>query len=269
MSRKIFVIIFSLIILLPTGQAFGQTTATTLTTTPSPTTTETTISRRDALKNRLMDKKAEVTTMIAEEKEELTAEKAARKAEIDALRMAKKSEMDEARLAFKEQLETITDERKQAIVEKISNRLTETNTNATDRMFEILDKLSAVIVKIEDKITKAKANGIDTTTQEAELENAKLAIDAAIKTVTEQAAMDYIITINDSTTLKNDIGTVVSQHKQDLRTTYEAVRSARTAVRQAAKSLKGLAQTPPINSEATSTPSALPGNPATPTVNPI
>lgn len=241
-------------------------------TTPTPSTT---MSRKDEIKNRLKGNALNSTLATEDKMSEKTASNAAiselrrtRKAEIEKIRLEKKSEMAVKKAEFEEQLQTLKDETKKQIAEKISERLTTSNTNATNRMFEIIDKLNEIMLRIEAKVTDAKTNGIDTTVQEEGIQNAKFAIQGASDAITEQAAKEYIITVGDDTTLRNDVGTVVSQQKQDLRTTYELVRSARQAVRQVAKSLKDLLKTT-MNSESEATTSALPNTVASPVSLPV
>ncbi len=241
-------------------------------TTPTPSTT---MSRKDEIKNRLKGNALNSTLATEDKMSEKTASNAAiselrrtRKAEIEKIRLEKKSEMAVKKAKFEEQLQTLKDETKKQIAEKISERLTTSNTNATNRMFEIIDKLNEIMLRIEAKVTDAKTNGIDTTVQDEGIQNAKLAIQGASDAITEQAAKEYIITVGDDTTLRNDVGTVVSQQKQDLRTTYELVRSARQAVRQVAKSLKDLLKTT-MNSESEATTSALPNTVASPVSLPV
>ncbi len=280
MSWKLgFFIISALVIGLSLrSQTYAQdvmTATTNLTadsTTPTPSTT---MSRKDEIKNRLKGNALNSTLATEDKMSEKTASNAAiselrrtRKAEIEKIRLEKKSEMAVKKAKFEEQLQTLKDETKKQIAEKISERLTTSNTNATNRMFEIIDKLNEIMLRIEAKVTDAKINGINTTVQEEGIQNAKLAIQGASDAITEQAAKEYIITVGDDTTLRNDVGTVVSQQKQDLRTTYELVRSARQAVRQVAKSLKDLLKTT-MNSESEATTSALPNTVASPVSLPV
>ncbi|MBP6098428.1 MAG: hypothetical protein KA477_00425 [Candidatus Levybacteria bacterium] len=280
MSWKLgFFIISALVIGLSLrSQTYAQdvmTATTNLTadsTTPTPSTT---MSRKDEIKNRLKGNALNSTLATEDKMSEKTASNAAiselrrtRKAEIEKIRLEKKSEMAVKKAEFEEQLQTLKDETKKQIAEKISERLTTSNTNATNRMFEIIDKLNEIMLRIEAKVTDAKTNGIDTTVQEEGIQNAKFAIQGASDAITEQAAKEYIITVGDDTTLRNDVGTVVSQQKQDLRTTYELVRSARQAVRQVAKSLKDLLKTT-MNSESEATTSALPNTVASPVSLPV
>jgi len=280
MSWKLgFFIISALVIGLSLrSQTYAQdvmTATTNLTadsTTPTPSTT---MSRKDEIKNRLKGNALNSTLATEDKMSEKTASNAAiselrrtRKAEIEKIRLEKKSEMAVKKAKFEEQLQTLKDETKKQIAEKISERLTTSNTNATNRMFEIIDKLNEIMLRIEAKVTDAKTNGIDTTVQDEGIQNAKLAIQGASDAITEQAAKEYIITVGDDTTLRNDVGTVVSQQKQDLRTTYELVRSARQAVRQVAKSLKDLLKTT-MNSESEATTSALPNTVASPVSLPV
>lgn len=240
----------------------ATTTSSVSTITPTSTSTAGSESRKEALKNRLTSKKAEAKTS-AETRKMLAEEK---KAEIEALRAAKKAEIEAAREAFKEQLQTITDEKKKAIAEKISENLTTINKKATDRMFGVLDKLNEIMVKVDEKIAAAKTGGKDTSSQEADSIKAKTAITTAVDAVTEQAAKDYVVTLGTPPVLKADVGKVVSQQKQDLKTTYETVRAARQLVRQVARSLKDLNNpSPSTPSGAILTPTSTPGVTAAPT----
>lgn len=273
MSRKLLLVLLLVALSVP-NTAFAQTTATTTTTVdtdaaiPTPSTINST-NRKDSVRDRLMLRNNTATPTPEDLTEEITAAQTARKAEIEKLRLAKKAATDAAREEFLTQLATIKDLNKQEVAEKISDNLSMTNSKATDRMFAVLDKLEAVLAKVEDKITEAKTNGTDTSAQELEVTNAKTALEAAKDTVTTQAAKDYIITVGTDTTLRSDISTVVNQQKQDLRTTYETVRSARQAVRQAAKALKDLGVMKVMPLPATSTlPSTGSGIVTTP-ANPI
>lgn len=270
MSRKLLIVILSLTLIFP-GSVLAQTATTTTNTTvstPTPTAADST-TRRDSVRDRLIQRSTNTTTTTTDETPAQTAAQAARKAEIEKLRLAKKAAMDAAREEFQTQLATLTDAKKKEIAEKISDGLTTANTNATDRMFVILDKLETILTKVEDKIAESKSEGTDTTAQDLEVTNAKTALEAAKDAVTTQAAEDYIITVGTDITLRSDVGTVVNQQKQDLRTTYETVRSARQAVRQAAKSLKDLGVMKAMPLPATSTlPSSGSGVVTTP-ANPI
>lgn len=275
MSRKLLLALFLIALTIP-NTVLAQTTTSTTTsaidtvaTTPTPSNTNST-NRKDSVRDRLMLRNSNTATPISEElTEEITAAQAARKAEIEKLRLAKKAATDAAREEFLTQLATIKDSNKQEIAEKISDNLTMANSKATDRMFAVLDKLDAVLTKVENKIAEAQADGTDTSAQELEITNAKTALEAAKDAVTTQAAKDYIITVGTDTTLRSDISTVVNQQKQDLRTTYETVRSARQAVRQAAKALKDLGVMKAMPLPATSTlPSSNSGIVTTP-ANPI
>ena len=153
MSWKLgFFIISALVIGLSLrSQTYAQdvmTATTNLTadsTTPTPSTT---MSRKDEIKNRLKGNALNSTLATEDKMSEKTASNAAiselrrtRKAEIEKIRLEKKSEMAVKKAKFEEQLQTLKDETKKQIAEKISERLTTSNTNATNRMFEIIDKL--------------------------------------------------------------------------------------------------------------------------------
>lgn len=270
MSRKLLVVLFLIALFVP-GNVAAQTNTTTTNTTTLSTPTPATVdsaSRREAIRDRLIQKNT-TTTTTGDTTKTISAAQTARKAEIEKLRLAKKAAMDAAREEFQTQLATLKDVNKKEIAEKISEGLSTANTKATDRMFAILDKLETILTKVEEKVAEAQTDGTDTTSQELEITNAKTALEAAKDAVMTQAAEDYIITVGDDTTLKSDVATVVNQQKQDLKTTYETVRSARQAVRQAAKSLKDLGIMKAMPLPATSTLPSTGSGIVTPPVNPI
>ena len=86
------------------------------------------------------------------------------------------AEMKTAREEFKAALQTITDQRKKTIVERIDTRLTTANEKYTDKMADNLEKLSLVLDRISSKAASLKTEGKDTTTLDAAIENAQTKI---------------------------------------------------------------------------------------------
>lgn len=161
-------------------------------------------------------------------------------ASMSAARMQMKESMQDRKAAFKEKLSTIKDQKKQSLLERIVSKITTFNTTQTTRLTNSLEKLTNIITSIEEKVGKAKTAGQDTAAAEAALAGAKTALSTAQVAVATQLAKDYTITINSESTLRNDVGTIMSQFRSDMQATHKAVVDAKQAVMQAAKELAKL-----------------------------
>lgn len=142
-----------------------------------------------------------------------------------------------AREQFKERLASITAEKKRIVVERIDTKMTSMNTRRTDHMADVLDKLSGVLARIENKAASASAAGIDTSIVDDAIQAAHDAIAAARAAVTAQAGKDYVITLGDETGIRNAVGQTVSGLQKDLRDTHKLIVDAKQVVMKAAKEL--------------------------------
>ena len=123
---------------------------------------------------------------------------------------------------FKLKLQTIKDKRKQALVERIDARIAEINKNQTLRFIQTLYTIQTFLNKVGQSAT-GTATLVNITAAQAAIYTAKTAVAA-------QAAKSYVITITDDSTLKINVGTTVSQFRQDLVTVYKLVVDAKQAV---------------------------------------
>lgn len=121
---------------------------------------------------------------------------------------------------FKAKLQTIKDQKKKVLVERIDTKLSNVNTKHTDRFAQVLSNLQVLLDKISGDLDKTEAIA---------------SIDAAKLAVENQAAKTYTITISTETALRSDVGTVTSQLRQDLVATHKAVVDAKQTV----QALKG------------------------------
>ncbi len=169
----------------------------------------------------------------------------------------KRSQMAETNTArkadFTQRVEEISDEAKKAAMARIANTLETMNEAKTTRWANILDTLSDILSRIDTNLTALEAQGADTTSANTLITTAEQAITNASEAVELQAGKVYEIEFTDEATLRQSVGPVVQQFKQDLRTTLASVISARDAVRQAAR---GLAEVSSINNENDATDSA-------------
>lgn len=123
---------------------------------------------------------------------------------------------------FKTKLQTIKDQKKQALVERIDAKIAEVNKNQTTRFLEVLVNLQGFLDKIKQSTTSA--------TVVADITAAQTAIDTAKTAVDTQAAKNYTAAITDETTLKLNVGATVSQFRLDLVAVYRLVIDAKQAV---------------------------------------
>lgn len=164
------------------------------------------------------------------------------KNEIKTKRIEAMQEMKTAREEFKQKLQSIGDTRKKNTVERIDTRLNNANQKHTDRLTDNLEKLSSVLERISSKAASLKAEGTDTSAVDTAITNAQVKIDAAEAAITAQAGKEYVITITDEASLRQAISPIVTQFRDDIKTTFQAVVDARAAVVEAARALKTITE---------------------------
>lgn len=154
---------------------------------------ETRVELRQKIKDRIQTKREEVKEIIAAKREE-----------------------------FKAKLQTIRNQKKKVLVERIDTKLTNINTKHTDRFAETLVKLQTLLDKISSSATEEKVL--------ADIKAVQGAIDAATAAIEAQAAKTYAITISTENALRSDVGRVTSQLRLDLVAVHKMVVDAKQAV---------------------------------------
>ncbi|OGH20612.1 MAG: hypothetical protein A3D74_04365 [Candidatus Levybacteria bacterium RIFCSPHIGHO2_02_FULL_37_13] len=130
---------------------------------------------------------------------------------------------------FKLRLQTIRDQKKKLIVEKLDTKLATVNRNAVARFTSVLEKLQAILNRI---IGKANTPSFNAATA-----SAQLAINNATAIVASQSAMVYVIQIASEFALKTNVGSSASELRLDLRDARKAIVDAKQAVMNAVKEL--------------------------------
>jgi DNA repair exonuclease SbcCD ATPase subunit len=155
--------------------------------------------------------------------------------------LARKAEREQKRedkmTAFKEKLETISDDKKKQIVERVNNRLNTVNENRITAWTQMLEKFSNILDRIQIKTNELKATGADVSTVESQITEAEAALATAQSALDAQAAKDYTITLSDESALRTDVVTMKDTLKTDLKTVHAALKSAHQAIREAAEAL--------------------------------
>lgn len=202
-------------------------------TTPSPTTSTV---RNEGLEKMRIERKEALETLAEERKEKM-----------EDFREETKIKREEAierykaqRMLFEQKLETIKDERKKDIVDKIDTRMSERNEKYVSRMTEIIEKLKNILSKISEKVAVLKTEGKDTTALDSAIDEAEAAIVAAEAAVTVQAGKEYVITLGSESALRITVGSVVSSFRGDLRVLHQAITKAKQAVMKAAREVARL-----------------------------
>ncbi len=188
------------------------------------------------------ERKAEREAKMEEKKQEREArmEEAKQKredlkAEIEAKREEAKTAMETKREEFQAKLESIKDEKKAMIVERVDTRLAERNQRITDRLLGHLERISAIIDKMEEKLLN-RAEG-DSSEVETAIASARAAVTTAEAAVVTQSGNSYVIELGDDGELKTVVEATVSQFRTDMEVAIASVKVARDATQEAAQAL--------------------------------
>src|SRR3989344_5514321 len=181
-------------------------------------------------------KKEELKLKLEEKQSQLTE----KKQEMLTTTQELKSQWQEKKLEFETKLQEIKDEKKKQIVKRINNRISVVNKNRSERMIQVLEKLSTIIDRLTEKVNTAKNYDLDTSASEIAIANAKTAVIAAQTAVTTQAGKSYVVEIQTEETLKAMVGSDVSQLESDLKIVHQAVVDAKQAVSKAGEEVAKL-----------------------------
>ena len=138
---------------------------------------------------------------------------------------ARRAEVQENVAERREQVQENVAERRAALAQRVQERVTNLAANLSNRLDAITARLENIITRIDSRIEKLKESGIDTSAAEAELENAKAAVDAA---KTELSNIDTLV--NNAVT-SEDPRTDWAEVKMVYLTVREHVRDAHESLR--------------------------------------
>lgn len=145
----------------------------------------------------------------------------------------------EKKQEFKERLLGIRDERRRAIVERVSDRIDSMNERYVDLFSQALDRLQLILDEIDGQILTLESTGLDTGEVKNAANSAQSAINVAKAALSAQAGKEYVIQIaTDEVVLKASVGKTMSQFRRDIRDLHKKVVDARQAVKNAARVLK-------------------------------
>ncbi len=147
----------------------------------------------------------------------------------------------------------LRDTKKQAVVEKLGERMNDINEQRTSHMSNSLTRLSQLTARIASKAAAEKKSGKDTSTVEASITSAQSAIQLAQASVAAQMKKEYSVAVSSDETAQMDVKTTITSLMTDLKLVNESVKHARDKVIEAARSLAKLKATtsPTASSSAT------------------
>lgn len=183
---------------------------------------------------------------------------ASAKAEIARLQALNKTKLSDLRAVLQSRIAAIANAGQQDAALTVIGQFARANQVATDHFTDVLDRLNNVLLKIESRTAKAKAQGSDVTAAEQAIQKAKDAITAARSAVMIQAQKSYQNSINVQAISTTGASTPDGQNSliSSLRTQFQAarntlqndlfavrdgaVKSARAAVQNALNALKSV-----------------------------
>ncbi|OGK21411.1 hypothetical protein A3C23_01325 [Candidatus Roizmanbacteria bacterium RIFCSPHIGHO2_02_FULL_37_13b] len=183
------------------------------------------------LKPTMMEKRKEIIDDMQQKKKEIK----------DQINEEVKEKIKDLKTEYRQKLEAFKDAKKKQIVERINNRLSTINKNRMDHFLRVIARLNQILQKIKNLTNQAKAKGIDVYNVETAISSAQIALDNAKTAVTDQGKKEYVININDESTVRVDVGQTVSSLQNDLRNTLKVIIDARQLVHAAASQLAKVA----------------------------
>lgn len=141
------------------------------------------------------------------------------------------AEIQAKREEFVKKLQEIKDQKKQNLVQKISDKINEINQKKTTQMMEVLDKMGKILDRIESEATLGDFGTLGSLgSLENLIKNARSAIETAKTAVQAQQEKEYVVLITTEGNLRINVGQTVSMMENDVRTTRQKVIDARKAV---------------------------------------
>lgn len=151
------------------------------------------------------------------------------------------NEIKTKREGLKVRLEKIKDERKKETVERIDQRIDALNDKMMQHFSTVLDKLEEMLIRISERADKmATERGLDVSSVRSAIDNANTAIASARSAIEVQSGKTYSINITTESFLKTDVGKARQALGADLAKVKDVVKTAHSAVRDAAVALAQL-----------------------------
>lgn len=163
-------------------------------------------------------------------RERLETGREARQEKMDAIRADAKTKLEERKAEFKANLKNIKDEKKKVVLERMVGKFDTLNTKWTTHWKTVLDRLSSVLSKMDTRARNLSQEGVDITTYTRLSADAKDKISKASAALDAQTANTYVFEVTTDSALKGEVKNISTEFRQDMSSTHEMIRVARTAV---------------------------------------
>lgn len=177
----------------------------------------------DEIKQNREQERTEMKTVIQKTREDF-------KNQIEIKRQELKVKLSQNRETLKTRLEGIKDQRKQKTVLNVNDNITKINEIMTDRLNGLVDRIETALNNIEGRTNTAKDEGVDTSSVDTLIVEARAKISNARNSILNQAGKTYPIEAVDEATLKEVVKTVRDQFHSDLKAVQEIVKEAHASV---------------------------------------
>ncbi len=157
--------------------------------------------------------RANVRAVREETKSRIENAREEAKTRIETAREEAKTRMETRREDAKKRISDLRDKKQQELATKLAGQFEELNEKWTDRFTEQLDKLSKVLVKVQERADAAKSKGRDTSVTNSAIDTAETAIATAQSAVTAQASKTYTL---DTSSVITRTATTTSSGQNDL-----------------------------------------------------
>lgn len=138
-----------------------------------------------------------------------------------------KEKMATREAALKAKLDKFRDQKKAETADKVNANLNQINQKQTEQMLKHLDKMSALLTKLETQ----KGSSVESST-------ANVSIASASAVVKAQAAKDYTLTVTSESTVRKDAQKIRDMLHADLRNVRKLVIDAKQAVANAIRTAR-------------------------------
>lgn len=140
--------------------------------------------------------------------------------------------------ALKTRFDAFKDKRKAQIAERVNTNLNRINQNQTDQMKKHLEKMSALLDKLEARVNSGSPDVKNPTLAKTAIADARAKIAAATTAVDSQSQKDYTITVTTESKIRADVQAMRDQLKNDLQAVRKQVIDAKQSVSNAVRVAK-------------------------------
>lgn len=174
--------------------------------------------RREKVQQRIDTRMQKIDTRIA-----------SREAKMMENREERKAKMATREAALKEKLQTFKDKKKAEIAERVNANLNKINQNHTSAMLKHLDKMSALLDKLEARVNQG-TDIKDPVAAKAAISSARAAVASASSDVSTQSQKDYTIAVTSETQVRVNAQKMRDALKTDLMSVRKLVIDAKQSV---------------------------------------